>query len=161
MSQSAETNIQIGQIFVSELSFSHRGQPQQMPTNTPIGELPLALEVSIATDGDGKKAFVVLRVMTRDDEDPIYRFSVTMMGIIWMTGEQTLDDDPFKRYLYQGAPATMYPFMRECIANLTSRGRFGPVWVKPMNFEIIGEKLLQQQQQNEAAKGQVTTTSID
>jgi preprotein translocase subunit SecB len=41
----------------------------------------------------------------------------------------------------------LLPFLREVIANFTGRGRFGPVWVNPINFRaalqnVKGEMIL-------------------
>jgi hypothetical protein len=36
-----------------------------------------------------------------------------------------------------GGVSMVFPFVREAIANLTMRGRFGPVWIDPLNVQAI------------------------
>jgi preprotein translocase subunit SecB len=48
--------------------------------------------------------------------------------------------------------AMLYPFIREVVANLTIRGRFGPVWLNP--FNLRGAIQAAVQQQNAAKEGE-------
>ena len=36
-------------------------------------------------------------------------------------------------YLKSNGWALLFPFVREALANLTGRGRFGPIWMNPVN----------------------------
>ena len=38
---------------------------------------------------------------------------------------------PMADFLGDSAPALLFPFLREAFANITTRGRFGPVWLQP------------------------------
>jgi preprotein translocase subunit SecB len=38
------------------------------------------------------------------------------------------------------AHAVLFPFVREAVANITMRGRFGPVWLNPVNFGALVAK---------------------
>lgn len=40
-------------------------------------------------------------------------------------------------YLTSKGCALLFPFIRETIANLTARGRFGPVWLNPVNVVAL------------------------
>ena len=53
------------------------------------------------------------------------------------------------------AVALLVPFVREVIANLTMRGRFGPVWVNPVNLSAV---LLAAAQHQVATSQQITGT---
>ena len=37
------------------------------------------------------------------------------------------------------APSLLFPFLREAFASITSRGRFGPVWLNPINTRTFSE----------------------
>jgi len=43
-------------------------------------------------------------------------------------------------YLTGPATATLFPFVREALANITGRGRFGPVWLKPFNLNAVQQE---------------------
>ena len=48
---------------------------------------------------------------------------------------------PLRDFLAGPAVALLYPFVREAFANLTLRGRFGPVWLNPFNVRAMAEGL--------------------
>jgi preprotein translocase subunit SecB len=52
---------------------------------------------------------------------------------------------PIADYMASGGGPTLFPFLRECVANLTGRGRFGPLWLRPINFVQLAEQLTAQQ----------------
>ena len=85
---------------------------------------------------DKKKAVLTMRVRTDPkDADALYKFDVgiTVM-MIAVKGEENLPPD---EYLTQAGMSLLYPFLRETIANITMRGRFGPVWLQPINLRAF------------------------
>jgi hypothetical protein len=44
---------------------------------------------------------------------------------------------PLDRYFTTSGAALLYPFVRQVVADLTWRGRFGPVWLNPMNVAAM------------------------
>ncbi len=131
MDDSRQPGIQIGQIFLEQASFSHRDDALTLPVNTLFQpNLTIKLEAGVAPDG--KTAFIRIAVHTKKEERPLYNFSVTMMALLQVVEGQ--DNLSLKEYLQGGAPAMLYPFVREAVAGLTWRGHFGPVWLAPFNI---------------------------
>ena len=141
MTQSAEPRIKIGQVFVSSVAFAHREDVLQLSPKTEIGNLPLSVSVEVGVEKDGGKGFVVLRLATKDDERPLYLFRVEMIGLVARDKEETDDGINVHDYLIKSGAFMMYPFMREFVANLTARGRFGAIWIRPLNFKKIADNL--------------------
>jgi len=99
----------------------------------------LKLEVQIGERSDQKAAALTLRLSTDPgDTKSHYRLIVELVATVSaVEGEENL---PPTEYLKTAGPAALYPFLREVVANLTMRGRFGPVWLKPFNFHALTER---------------------
>jgi preprotein translocase subunit SecB len=137
MSQSGEPKVRIGQVFVSSVAFEHREDALQLSPKTDLGNLTINVSVQVGVQRDGNAGFVKVIVATDNEQNPLYRFAVEMSGII-----EADEGAPLKSandYLINSGAFMMYPFLREFVANLTTRGRFGPVWLRPMNFRAITE----------------------
>jgi preprotein translocase subunit SecB len=76
---------------------------------------------------------VTVRVQTKDDPTLVYRFHAELMAVIRAEGA-TLTPD-IERNLLRTGVTILFPFVRENVANLTMRGRFGPMWIKPINVQ--------------------------
>ncbi len=127
----------IGQILLERAVFEHRADYLKHPPGTPIKDLPLALEFRLGLTPDGTKGVLKLTVKTRDEAKPLYRFELTMAALVEVqAGHANL---PLERYAAVSGMSLLYPFLREAVANLTQRGRFGPVWLSPLNVAAAVE----------------------
>jgi preprotein translocase subunit SecB len=136
--QKRQPGVQFGQIYLSELRFSHRRDALNLPHTTPVDLDRVKLEARIAEQADHRVAVLTLRVSTDPkDGKALYQFLVEMVATVTVAeGEPNL---PPAAYLKVAGPATLFPFLREVVANLTMRGRFGPVWLKPFNFQSLAK----------------------
>ena len=136
MDPKRQPGVQFGQIYFSEVQFSHRRDAMKLPQATPVDLDSVRLEARIAEQADHKVSILTLRVSTDPKNGKaLYHFAVEMVATVSVTeGEESL---PPAAYLRTAGPATLYPFLREVVANLTMRGRFGPVWLKPFNFQAL------------------------
>jgi preprotein translocase subunit SecB len=130
MDESQQPKIRIAQIFLERASFAHREDFLAFPPGTPLSsEVQISLEVGLSEDHS--KGRIRLGARSKPNSDELYVFDVLMTALIEREGEGNL---PLERYLSTNATALVFPFLRETLANLTSRGRFGPVWIKPINL---------------------------
>ena len=90
-------------------------------------------EARVVASENGEAVALIVRVSTgKIEPEPLYSFLAEMTAIIAaIPGQQNLRPSDFASA--QGL-ATLYPFLREAVANLTARGRFGPVYLLPFNF---------------------------
>jgi preprotein translocase subunit SecB len=134
MDQTKDPGLKIAQIFLLQAQFSHREDVLTLPYNHPVGELNLELETKMGTNPEGTGGIVTVTVRTRDEDNPIYRFAIEMAALI--------EEDPATKnmkpeaYLATSGGALLYPFVREIVASLTWKGRFGPIWLKPVNMTL-------------------------
>lgn len=130
--------IRISQIFLAKCLFEHVGNPTELSPTAPVGDLTTTVQVQAAVDPEDKTGAVSLVVATAPESTGLYRFHVEMVAIVERVGEPNMD---LREYLTNAGPATLYPFIRETVATLTGKGRFGSVWVPPMNFAALAQQM--------------------
>lgn len=131
MDTARQPGISISQIFLESAHFEHREDFLSFPPATPMElEMDVGLEATIATDGS--RGRIRLIVKSKEGNDDLYRVALTMTGLIEV--DRANSNLPLAQYAPANSWGLLYPFAREAVANLTGRGRFGPVYLKPMNF---------------------------
>ena len=93
-------------------------------------------KVSFYTEDEPEPRLIVslsvsVGVPTGIEDEPMSA-SATMLGIFHINGN--LDIDAIKSFGNVNAPAILYPFAREVIANLTMKANVPPVLLPTMNF---------------------------
>lgn len=143
MDESKQPGLRIAQIFLQSAQFRHRDDALALPADTRPGETSLQVQIRVMGFKEKNAAAVSLRAATDpEDKDTLYQFSVEMMALVEeMPGQENM---PAERYVAQMGSTLLFPFLRESVANLTMRGRFGPIWLKPFNLQavIAGDKSL-------------------
>jgi preprotein translocase subunit SecB len=127
------------------VKFSHRDDAFALPENTPLPEVPIQIEGKVS-GGPGEKAVVFrLRAFTPPERiDLFYNLDVEIAAIISsIPGQENLD--PFE-YAKESGTIAFFPFLREAVANLTLKGRFGAIWLRPTNLLMAAR-----QEQSEAS----------
>jgi preprotein translocase subunit SecB len=127
-----KTTAQLSQIVLLESEFRHRGDPMTQPADTKVK--PQRLGVEISATGFDPNGIIVVRLTVGSDpeeEGALYDFRVSLAAM-FKRNQQTPAEWSERQFAEIGA-TMMMPFAREAIANLTSRGRFGTVWLNPFN----------------------------
>ncbi len=130
-----QPGILIGQVFLERAHFSHREDALTLPHDTPIGRPVLTVNFQGGVSPDGKAGFVRISVQTKPEERPLYILDVAMAAMVEV--EEGKANLSLHDYVRGPGPAMLYPFIREVVANLTWRGRFGPLWLTPMNVGTL------------------------
>jgi preprotein translocase subunit SecB len=130
MDESQQPGIRIVQIFLESASFAHREDFLAFSPETNVsGEVEIGLEIGVSADGS--KGRIRLSATSKPEFESLYVFDIVMTALVEREGEGNMALD---RYLNASAGAMVMPFLREAVANLTGRGRFGPLWLKPINL---------------------------
>lgn len=132
MDEARQPGLRFAQIFLSEASLVHRGDFLSVSPETKPGrqELEIGLRILAAEQNSAAVALVV-RVESKSAPSALYQFIVEITAIVEsVPGQENLLPSEYARR--QGL-AALYPFVREALVNLTARGRFGPVYLGPLN----------------------------
>ncbi|MDP3940571.1 MAG: protein-export chaperone SecB [Deltaproteobacteria bacterium] len=133
MDETKQPGIRLVQVFLEKATFKHRPGFLDLPAEKPadVRELLVALETGLTSDGSA--ALIRTRVRTKPKTEAVYEFDVTMTALL--EREQTAPNMPLDNYVSLAGWTLVFPFIREAIANITGRGRFGPVWLSPFNLK--------------------------
>ena len=129
--------LKIAQIVLERADFKHRDDYVNLPPTTSV-ESGVHLDVQMLRPESDPEAAVLVRLTAKSAENAIYQFTVTYV-LFYLTEREVEDaalDDLDRRLLVTGS-TMLFPFIRETVANLTGRGRFGPSWLAPANFNTL------------------------
>jgi len=134
-----ELGLGISQIFLSRLELSHRPDALHLPLTTPNPPYGVDVEIRAFRAVEGGAAGMQLTVRSQPTPDSLYRFLVEMIMLVQQVpGEENMPPEDFVQTV---GVSTLFPFVREAVANVTMRGRFGPVWLAPINVALVNEGL--------------------
>lgn len=124
------------QVILESCEFRHKQDLFSGVSGSPTKPVRAHIGVELIGSEDGKGAAVRLRVICDDAEAP-YFYSVAYLVFYQL---KSIPKGEEERLAITGATMAM-PFVRELVANLSSRGRFGPTWVSPFNFAAMSSEL--------------------
>jgi preprotein translocase subunit SecB len=124
--------LQLTGIILLDSSFRHTVDPLPLPP-TPHPPMQVQQEIELLRGEVANTYAVKLRVNL---DAPEAKYALTIGYAILLTidleGAEP-PEDMVHRIMVTGANIA-FPYCREIVSNLTSRGRFGTVWLNPMNF---------------------------
>jgi preprotein translocase subunit SecB len=131
MDRTKAPGIQIGQVFLEHVEFSHREDYLNLPLSTQavVGDMNVQVETGMSPDA--KTGLVRVRVWTIPEKRPVYNIRVSMAALVAV--DPAAPNMPMNTYLAGPGAALLFPFVRQVVADLTWRGRFGPIWLSPTN----------------------------
>jgi preprotein translocase subunit SecB len=133
-----QPGLRIAQVFLSHAHFNYKADPLTLsaPDSTTQVQMNVDVQVLDLVQENGPPVAGV-RVRVRSDPASVhpYVFDVSMGAVIESEpGEENYNP---KDYVVNAGAALLYPFVREVIANITQRGRFGAVWIPPFNMRLV------------------------
>jgi preprotein translocase subunit SecB len=136
MDQTKQPGISLERIFLKSAKFSHRSDPlAPLPEAMRRKGGSIDLEIEMSGSDDGGAALVLRASNDPKDDCARYDFVVEMVGVFEpIAGAENMRTSEYAR---TNGLALMFPFVRETVANLTSRGRFGPLWLNPTNIRAL------------------------
>jgi preprotein translocase subunit SecB len=100
-------------------------------TNTEI-----LLHTGLTEDNKQGRAALTVKV-TPDPKKRPYAIEIDIEGVFEMKSGTS---DQFTAFLTAGAPAILFPYVRELVHRVTSDGKYGLVRLNPMNLSKLGSK---------------------
>jgi len=129
-----QPTFQIEKIYVKDLSLEIPSAPQVfLQTDSPQLEVQINNEATQFADSLFEVR-VTVTVTARLEERTIFLAEATQAGIFTVRGVPKDELDPL---LGIGCPTIIYPYARETISDLVTRGGFPPVLLAPVSFETI------------------------
>lgn len=129
-----QATFQIEKVYVKDLSLEIPGAPQIfLQAEQP--QLEVQVNNAAAPFGDSlHEVTVTVTVTARAGGKTLFLAEVVQAGIFTIRGVPAGDLDPL---LGIGCPNILYPYVREAISDLVTRGGFPPVLLAPVSFETL------------------------
>jgi preprotein translocase subunit SecB len=127
-------------IYIKDLSFESPKAPMVFTTNvspqTQLNVRSSAQEVA----PDTTEVTLTITVEAKDKDTTLFLAEVAQAGIFLVQGYT-----PDERSILVGSfcPNTLYPFAREAISELVTKGGFPPLLLQPLNFDAIYAQAVQ------------------
>ena len=137
-----QPTFQIEKIYVKDLSLEIPNAPQVFMQN----EQPqLEVQIDNGSEQFADGAFevtVAVAVTARAGQRPVFLAEAVQAGIFAIRGVPEARLEPL---LAIGCPTIIYPYARETLSDLVTRGGFPPVLLAPVSFEALYAQRAQQQ----------------
>jgi preprotein translocase subunit SecB len=144
---SAQPLFQIEKLYIRDLSLEVPNAPQIfLQAETPQLEIQVRNEAQQFADGLYDVA-VTVTVTARSGERTIFLAEAAQCGIFQIRGITPNDLEPL---LAIACPTVLYPYAREAISDLVTRGGFPTVVLQPVSFE---QMYIERQRQAEQGGG--------
>jgi preprotein translocase subunit SecB len=140
-----QQQIGIQKIYVKDISFETPNSPDiffQQTQTQPFVDLQVGVEV---TQPNPQIFEVILSVTVTVtlNEKTAFLAEIKQAGLFTIAG---FEDSQVHYILNSYCPNTLFPFARETISDLVTRGGFPQLLIEPINFDAMYQMQLQQQQ---------------
>jgi len=141
--QQPQAMFQIEKIYVKDLSLEIPHAPAVF-TEQVQPEIQVQINTGAQQFGDTYyEAFVSATVTAKVGERTLFLAEAVQAGIFQL---RNVPPDDLRPLLGIACPTILFPYLREAISDLVTRGGFPPVHLAPVSFEALYVQRLQQEQ---------------
>ena len=133
----------IDRIYVKDLSLENPGAPQSFQ----VAEPP-SVEIGLRTRTDQVATDIYESVLTvtvtaRSGDKTLFLIEAAQAGIFTIRG---VPQEQLQPVIAIHCPTVLFPYVRETIADASTRAGYPPVHLAPINFELLYQQQLAQMQ---------------
>lgn len=131
----ADKQLAIQKIYVKDFSFESPRTPQVFAKTdwSPKTDLNLRSSHTAVAD-DTHEVVLTISVEAKEDDQTIFLVELHQAGLFHMAG---YSDDEFKALVGSFCPNILFPYARESIASIVSKGGFPEFVLQPINFDAL------------------------
>ena len=146
--QQQEQQFIIQRIYIKDVSFEAPNSPavftQEWNTDT---NLDLQTQVNTLVN-DNHEVELSITITVKSSDKVAFLVEVTQAGVFFITG---YEPEQLNHLLAAYCPNILFPYAREVIASLVSKGSFPELHLSPINFDALYARRLQEEQAKAAA----------
>jgi len=144
-----EQPIQIQKIYLKDASFETPNSPEFfIPENQQEPKMDMNLNTSSKLLNEGVYEVVLNVTVTLTHKGKnAFLVEIQQAGIFGITGYQA---DKLSYILGSYCPNILFPYVRESVTDMVTRGGFMPVWLDPVNFDALYAQQVEHQQKKAA-----------
>ncbi|NPA71289.1 MAG: protein-export chaperone SecB [Gammaproteobacteria bacterium] len=147
MSEEVQKNFVIQKIYTKDISFESPNSPGIFTSEF---QPELSIDLNVESKGLEEDVYhVVVRVTatTKVEDHTAFLCEVEQAGIFTLAG---FNEAEMSYMLGAQCPNVLFPYAREAISDLVTRGGFPQLLLEPVNFESMYQEHLQQAQAGQA-----------
>ena len=137
----------IQRIYTKDISYESPTSPKIFQTEW---EPELHLDIQTNTESlgeDNHNVVLTLTVTVKNEKDTAFLVEVKQAGIFTIKG---FPEDQLKHTLGSFCPSVLYPYAREVVTNLVTKGGFPQLVLAPVNFDALYSQHLAEQKTESA-----------
>ena len=143
--QSVSKQLMLQKIYIKDFSFESPRAPDVFATRvTPQTQLNIRSSAREVTGGS-HEVTLTLTVEAKDEERTLFLIELEQAGVFQIQG---YSPDEHQMLVGSYCPGTLYPFAREAISDMVSRGGFPQLLLQPINFDALYAQALRERQQS-------------
>jgi preprotein translocase subunit SecB len=143
MSETQQATFQIEKIYVKDMSLELPNAPQVFAQATqPQVEVQISSEAGQFAEGVYEVS-VSATVTAKAGDRTLFLAEAVQAGIFSV---RNVPEEEMQPLLAIGCPNILFPYLRETISDIITRGGFPPVLLSPVSFEQIYLQRMQEQQ---------------
>ena len=141
--QQPQASFQIEKVYVKDLSLEIPNAPQIF-TEQVQPQLDVQMGTEISNFAEGLYEVTVSATVTaKAGERTVFLAEAVQAGIFSV---RNVPEEEMRPLLAIGCPNILFPYLRETISDIITRGGFPPVLLSPVSFEQIYLQRMQEQQ---------------
>lgn len=139
---SSEPRFAVQKIYVKDVSYESPHAPDvftvEWKPNVDLQMQNSARKIS----GENYEIVVSVTVTVTVGEQTAFLVEIVQAGIFHIGG---FDDESLKVLLGSSCPSILFPYVRESVSDLVTRGGFPQLLLAPVNFEVLYQRHIEQQ----------------
>ena len=142
--QAAQQQFSLQRIYIKDVSFE---TPQGVEAFRQQWKPKINLKLNSRNDkvsDDVYEVVLTLSITAQQEEQTAFLVEVQQAGIFSIAG---FEGDQLRQVLGTVCPNVLFPYAREAVDSLVTRGSFPPLMLAPVNFDALYQQALQQAQQ--------------
>lgn len=133
--QQAQGQFALQRIYVKDLSFEAPHAPNTfLAAWQPEVNIELSTQASRLEDGKNFEVVLALTVTVKNDNATAFLVEVKQAGIFLIEG---VPDSQIQQLLGAYCPNILFPYARETVSDIVSRGSFPQLLLAPVNFDAV------------------------
>ena len=132
--QQQQVEVGIQRIYIKDLSFESPNAPHIF---TKSFNPQIQLDINTTSEKISDHTFEVSLAITataKSESEVLFIAEVEQCGIFTIKGAM---DQSLKQILGSYCPSILFPYIREAIDSLTTKGSFPPLMLAPINFDAL------------------------
>ncbi|MFW2371699.1 MAG: protein-export chaperone SecB [Gammaproteobacteria bacterium] len=146
--ENEQQQFNIQKIYLKDMSFESPNAPEVFQDGEWKPEVSVQLNTETKTLAEGvHEVILTVEVTAKHGDKTAFLVEVKQAGVFQMAN---IPNEQMGAMLGAYCPEILFPFVREAISDLVSKGGFPQLLLNPVNFNALYMQHLQQQQQEAA-----------